>query len=83
MKNFFRRWLISNAAVIECAADPSDQQLLIIEVVITLAAFSKFRSYFPQVKSLSAWIGLIKLALGTWLESHPVLVIYFWTSIEV
>lgn len=43
-------WISKEAAVISCIEDKSDQQYLIIEVVVTQALFGKFKSKFPYVK---------------------------------
>ena len=48
----FPRWLNSNSAVLDCSADPSDEESLNMEVVITISALGKFKTYFPRVKSL-------------------------------
>jgi len=45
-------WLNSNSAVLDCSADPSDEESLNMEVVITMSALGKFKTYFPRVKSL-------------------------------
>merc|ERR1712071_551672 len=45
-------WLNSNSALLDCSADPSDEESLNMEVVITISALGKFKTYFPRVKSL-------------------------------